>query len=58
MAAFIKRTEGVYVSHHYVAKLWRETGLKPHQQGTFKVSKGNQSGPWLTCGVSVLGSTV
>ena len=29
MAAFIKRTEGVYVSHHYVAKLWRETGLKP-----------------------------
>ena len=39
MAAFIKRTEGVYVSHHYVAKLWRETGPKPHQQGTFKVSK-------------------
>src|SRR6187200_942332 len=36
MAAFIKRTEGVYVSHHYVAKLWRETGLKPHRQGTFK----------------------
>jgi hypothetical protein len=24
---------------YYVAKLWRETGLKPHQQGTFKVSK-------------------
>jgi transposase len=39
MAAFIKRTEGVYVSHHYVAKLWRETGLKPQRQGTFKVSK-------------------
>jgi transposase len=39
MAAFIERTEGVYVSHHYVAKLWRETGLKPHRQGTFKVSK-------------------
>src|SRR6187402_376325 len=39
MAAFIQRTEGVYVSHHYVAKLWRETGLKPHRQGTFKVSK-------------------
>ena len=28
MAAFIKRTEGVYVSHHYVAKLWRETGAQ------------------------------
>lgn len=39
MAAFILRTEGVYVSHHYVAKLWRETRLKPHRQGTFKVSK-------------------
>ena len=39
MAAFIKRTEGVYVSHHYVAKLWRENGLKPHRAGTFKVSK-------------------
>jgi transposase len=39
LAAFIQRTEGVYVSHHYVAKLWRETGLKPHRQGTFKLSK-------------------
>jgi transposase len=39
MAAFIKRTEGVYVSFHYVARLWRENGLKPHRQGTFKVSK-------------------
>jgi transposase len=39
MAAFIKRTEGVSVSYHYVAKLWRENGLRPHRQGTFKVSK-------------------
>jgi transposase len=39
MAAFIGRTEGVSVSHHYVAKLWRETGLRPHRQGTFKLSK-------------------
>jgi transposase len=39
MAAFIKRTEGVYVSHHYVSALWRETGLRPHRQGTFKVSR-------------------
>jgi transposase len=39
MAAFIKRTEGVYVSHHYVAKLWREAKLSPHHQGTFKLSK-------------------
>lgn len=36
---FIARTEGVTVSHHYVARLWRETGLKPHRQGTFKLSR-------------------
>jgi transposase len=39
LARFIFRTEGVYVSHHYVAKLWRETGFKPHRSGTFKVSR-------------------
>lgn len=39
MVKFIARTEGVSVSHHYVAKLWRENGLRPHRQGTFKVSK-------------------
>jgi hypothetical protein len=39
LAAFIQRTEGVYVSHHYVANLWREAGLRPHRQGTFKVSR-------------------
>jgi transposase len=39
MAVFIGRTEGVYVSHHYVATLWRENGLRPHRQGTFKLSR-------------------
>ena len=39
MAAFVTRTEGVSVSHHYVAKLWRDNGIKPHRNGTFKVSK-------------------
>jgi hypothetical protein len=39
LAAFLRRTEGVEVSHNYVAKLWRETGLRPHRQGTFKVSR-------------------
>ena len=38
MAAFIIRTDGVYVSHHYVAKLWRENGVKPQRQGPCKVS--------------------
>jgi hypothetical protein len=38
MAAFITRTEGVSVSYHYVAKLWRDNGLAPRQQGTFKIS--------------------
>ena len=39
MVKFIERTEKVTVSHHYVAALWRETGLKPHRQGTFKLSR-------------------
>jgi len=39
MAAFLERTEGVSVSHNYVAILWREKGLRPHRQGTFKVSR-------------------
>jgi transposase len=39
LAAFLRRTEGLAVSHSYVARLWQETGLKPQRQGTFKVSK-------------------
>ncbi|ABW12825.1 putative transposase [Parafrankia sp. EAN1pec] len=39
MTTFIKRTTGASVSHFYVAKLWRDHGLKPYQQGTFKISK-------------------
>jgi hypothetical protein len=39
MAAHLKRTEGVTVSWHYVASVWRRHGLKPHRQGTFKVSR-------------------
>nr|WP_239675560.1 IS630 family transposase [Natronosporangium hydrolyticum] len=39
MAGYIRRTEGVPVSWHYVARLWREHDLKPHLQGTFKLSK-------------------
>ena len=39
MVKFIARIEKVTVSHHYVASLWRETALKPHRQGTFKLSR-------------------
>ncbi len=39
MAGYVTRTEGVSVSHHWVAALWRENSLKPHRQGTFKLSK-------------------
>lgn len=39
LARYLKRTDGVSVSHHYVAKLWRANGLRPQKQGTFKVSK-------------------
>ena len=39
MARYIARTEGVAVSHHWIAVLWRQHNLKPHRQGTFKLSK-------------------
>jgi transposase len=39
LAAYVKCTEGVSVSWHYVAKLWRDNGLRPHRQGTFKLSR-------------------
>ncbi|WP_245991464.1 IS630 family transposase [Streptomyces spongiicola] len=38
-AAYLKRTEGIKVSFHYVARIWREENLKPHRSGTFKPSK-------------------
>jgi transposase len=39
MVAYLKRVEGVTVSWHYVAKLWRDNNLQPHRQGTFKLSR-------------------
>ena len=33
------RTGSTPVSHHWVANLWREHGLKPQRQGTLKLSK-------------------
>lgn len=39
MARYIKLTEGVYVSQTWVSQLWRDHGLKPWRQGTFKISK-------------------
>jgi transposase len=39
LAGYLKRTEGISVSWHYVAKLWHDNGLRPHRQGTFKLSR-------------------
>lgn len=36
MAKYLRRYEGISVSHNFVAQLWREHGLKPHRHGTFK----------------------
>ena len=32
-------SDSVAVSHHWIAVLWRQHNLKPHRQGTFKLSK-------------------
>ncbi|MFF0088314.1 IS630 family transposase [Streptomyces canus] len=39
LAQYLKRTENVTVSWHYIARIWREEQLKPHRNGTFKISK-------------------
>jgi hypothetical protein len=39
MARYVTPAEGMAASWHYVAKLWRDNDLRPHQQGTFKLSK-------------------
>lgn len=38
MAKYLKRVEGVSVSHNFIAGVWRDNGLQPHRQGTFKLS--------------------
>ena len=38
MAKYLKRREGISVSHNFIHELWQENDLKPHLQGTFKVS--------------------
>src|SRR5674536_80216 len=37
LAGYLRR-EGVTVSHVFVADVWRDNGLRPWQQGTFKLS--------------------
>jgi transposase len=39
MARYVSRAEGVSVSWHYVAKLWRDNDVQPQRQGTFKLSR-------------------
>ncbi|MGO9297376.1 MAG: helix-turn-helix domain-containing protein, partial [Streptosporangiaceae bacterium] len=38
MAGYIKKTEGVSVSQPWVSRLWRDNGIQPWRQGTFKIS--------------------
>ena len=39
LAGHLKRTEGISVSWHYIAQVWREESLQPHRSGTFKISR-------------------
>ncbi|HEY1914178.1 MAG TPA: IS630 family transposase [Streptosporangiaceae bacterium] len=39
MARYLRRNEGIEVSHNFISVLWRENGIKPHRQGTFKLSR-------------------
>ncbi|MFG2559330.1 IS630 family transposase [Streptomyces sp. NPDC048496] len=39
LAKYLKRTENIAVSWHYIARIWGEGNLKPYRSGTFKISK-------------------
>ena len=39
MARYLKKHEDIDVSHNFISVLWRENGLQPHRQGTFKLSR-------------------
>jgi transposase len=39
MAAYLKKSHGIVVSHNFVSELWREHGLQPQAQGSFKLSR-------------------
>ncbi|MGH3258583.1 MAG: IS630 family transposase [Streptosporangiaceae bacterium] len=39
MARYLRTHEGIRVSHNFVSVLWRENGIQPHWQGTFKLSR-------------------
>jgi transposase len=38
MATYLKRAEGIAVSHDFIAQVWRDHDLQPQRQGTFKLS--------------------
>jgi transposase len=56
MAAYFNKTEGVPVSQPWVSRLWRDHGLQPWRQGTFKISNDPEfeekvrdvAGPYLS----------
>jgi transposase len=41
MAKYLKRHEGISVSHNFVSVLWRENGLQPHRVGDSSKASGS-----------------
>lgn len=42
LARYLRRSCGISVSHAFIATIWREAGLAPYRQGTFKLSNDPQ----------------
>jgi transposase len=38
LAMYLAREEGIYVSHDFIAELWKDSGIKPHRRRNFKLS--------------------
>ncbi len=44
MARYLRRTEGITVSHTFIADLWRDNNLQPHRRGNFTLPANPEIG--------------
>jgi transposase len=50
MAQYLRRHEGIWVSHNFVSVLWRENGLQPHRMGTSGLPRARELAESDQCG--------
>ena len=50
MARYLRRHEGISVSHNFISVLWRDNGIKPHRQGlsSYRVTQTLPRRSWMS----------